>query len=186
MKLAWLLLAACHAPVAAPDPHVAVRSAFETACGDCHPGEGRPPVDELLGKLATRSLQRIAAGQMPPPYGLPFPQRDALIRGLCATPQCYDTYTLGELPHLLRAPQELTGDILSHWHFSDDTAQTLDGVGTSTGAPAYESPSVDGFLLVTAINGCTEANKADPKVSIEECVRSIMARSFIRASEPAP
>jgi hypothetical protein len=170
-----------------------VRDRLEDACGPCHPGEhGRPSVDRMVSDvtLARRSLQRISAGQMPP-SGLPFEARKPLIHSLCELAshdpaRCYDVYTLGRLPSLMRSPGELSGDIQSRWQFSDPVAGSLDeGLSSASSQPSYATPTTDAILLTGAIAGCTELNKNDTTLDVDECVRSIIARDFIRALEPA-
>jgi len=177
----------------AHDPASAVRERLEEACGACHPGEaGLPSVANMVSDVtvARRSLQRISAGQMPPPAGLPFEARRPLIHGLCELAshepaRCDDVYTLGQLPSLMRSPPELSGDIQSRWHFSESLAGSLDeGLSSAASQPSYETPSTDAILLIGAIAGCTERNQQDRTINVDECVHSIIARDFIRA--PAP
>ena len=191
-------LATCAKPppvrAVAHDPAPTVRARLEDACGSCHPGEaGLPSVDKMVSDVtvARRSLQRISAGQMPPPSGLSFEDRRPLIHDLCELAshepaRCYDVYTLGQLPSLMRSPAELSGDIQSRWHFSDPLAGSLDeGLSSASSQPSYETPSTDAILLIGAIAGCTERNKQDRAIRVDECVRSIIARDFIRALAPA-
>lgn len=170
-----------------------VRDRLEDACGPCHPGEhDRPSVDRMVSDptLARRSLQRISAGQMPP-SGLPFEARKPLIRSLCELAsnepaRCYDVYSLGQLPVLMRAPGELTGDIQSRWKFSDPVAGSLDeGLSSAASLPSHATPTTDAILLIGAIAGCTERSKQDATIDVDDCVHSIISRDFIRALEPA-
>jgi len=171
-----------------------VRDRLEDACGACHPGkDGRPGVDRMVSDaaVACRSLERISAGQMPPPPGLAFEDRKPLIRSLCDAvssepARCYDVYTLGPLPSLMRWPAELSADIQSRWKFSDPVAGSLDeGLSSAASQPSHETPSTDAVLVIGAVAGCTERGKQDPAFDVEGCVRSIIARDFIRALEPA-
>jgi hypothetical protein len=140
---------------------------------------------------ARHALQRVVAGQMPPPYGLPLPERNALIGELCAfssanASYCVDVYTLGTLPQLLRWPTELIGDIRSHWAFSDDAAAAFDGMGAATSSPPHDSPTVDSMLLIGALAGCKEVHAKDETQDVAACVQAIISRDFIHAVAPAP
>ena len=195
-----LCVLACTRPppavrAAGRDQATTVRDRLEDACGPCHPGEaGRPGVDRMVSDpaLARRLLQRISAGQMPPPpAGLAFEARKPLIRSLCelASDQparCYEVYSLGQLPSLMRSSAELSGDIQARWQFSEPVAGSLDeGLSTASGQPGHEAPTTDAILLTGAIAGCTELHAKDATIRVDECVRSIIARDFIRALEPA-
>jgi hypothetical protein len=194
----WLGILACTRPaprVAAHAGGPTVRERLEDACGPCHPGkDGRPGVDRMVSdvNVARRSLQRVSAGQMPPPpSSLAFEARKPLIHGLCEVAstdpaRCYDAYSLGQLPSLMRWPSELSADIQSRWQLSDAVAGSLDeGLSSASSQPSHETPTTDAILVIGAVAGCTERGKQDATFDVGECVRSIIARDFIRAPEPA-
>jgi hypothetical protein len=191
-----LLLVGCHAsatPAPPPQPVSPLLASLEKTCGGCHPGVNGTSVNEMASNAATarHALDRVVAGQMPPPYGLPLKERNALVGELCAftssnASHCVDVYTLGTLPQLLRWPTELIGDILSRWKFSDDVAAKFDGIGAATSSPPYDSPTVDSILLVGAVDGCKELHAKDETFDVAACVQAILSRDFIHAVEPAP
>jgi hypothetical protein len=191
-----LLLVGCHgsvAPAPPPQPVSPLLASLEKTCGGCHPGVNGTTVNQMANDTATarHALQRVVAGQMPPPYGLPLKQRDALVGELCSftssnPSHCVDVYTLGKLPQLLRWPTELIGDIRSRWAFSDDAAAMFEGIGPASSSPPYDAPTVDAILLLGAVGGCKELHAKDETTDVAACVQAIISRDFIHAVEPAP